>query len=153
MTCLSVILLCYTITCLQFCNKKGALFVPDPASHHWASSEDDVYVASPGEKSDPAERICRGSFLRMNLGFQKMFDWIQVSPSLPDEHQVWERPSMWGPPEAEWGLLLFLLNDFPAFASTSFPLVVLGTRYWPHWKPGQSFNVKVLAGFQYRYIN
>ena len=30
MVCLSVILLCYRITCLWFCNKKGALFVPDP---------------------------------------------------------------------------------------------------------------------------
>ena len=30
MVCLSVILLCFRITCLQFCNKKGALFVPDP---------------------------------------------------------------------------------------------------------------------------
>ena len=35
MVCLSILLLCYRITCLgfynkSFCNKKGALFVPDP---------------------------------------------------------------------------------------------------------------------------
>ena len=30
MVCLRLILLCYRITCLWFCNKKGALFVPDP---------------------------------------------------------------------------------------------------------------------------
>ena len=30
MVCLSMILLCYRITCLWFCNKKGVLFVPDP---------------------------------------------------------------------------------------------------------------------------
>ena len=33
---MSVILLCYRITCLCFCNKKwGALFVPDPAYLKW----------------------------------------------------------------------------------------------------------------------
>ena len=28
---LEVMLLCYRMTCLGFCDKKGALFVPDPA--------------------------------------------------------------------------------------------------------------------------
>ena len=32
--CLSVILLCYRVICLQFCNKKGALFVPGPCIVH-----------------------------------------------------------------------------------------------------------------------
>ena len=30
MVCLSVILSCYRMTRLRYCNEKGALFVPDP---------------------------------------------------------------------------------------------------------------------------
>ena len=52
MVCLCVILLCYRIICLwfrneRFCNKKGALFVPDPVYFDYAITVVSIYPPLP----------------------------------------------------------------------------------------------------------